>query len=111
MEQHPGIVFRPGPGGRRAGLVGGPDVWEVVRACLGHDVADAATRETIGRQTGLTVAQVLAALRYYAEYTGEIEDWIERVDTEAALAEAARRWLMSSSSDVRALRPLVEGMR
>lgn len=27
MEDHPGIVFRSGPGGRRAGLVGGPDVW------------------------------------------------------------------------------------
>lgn len=30
--EHPGIVFRPGPTGRRAGLAGGPDVWEVVRA-------------------------------------------------------------------------------
>lgn len=25
-EAHPGIVFRPGPGGRRPGLAGGPDV-------------------------------------------------------------------------------------
>jgi hypothetical protein len=32
MSEHPGIVFRPGPTGRRAGLAGGPDVWEVVRA-------------------------------------------------------------------------------
>lgn len=30
--EHPGIVFRPGPMGRRAGLIGGPDVWEAVRA-------------------------------------------------------------------------------
>ena len=28
-ESHPGIVFRAGPSGRRAGLAGGPDVWEV----------------------------------------------------------------------------------
>src|SRR5882724_4503246 len=32
MAEHPGVVFREGPTGRRAGLVGGPDVWEVVRA-------------------------------------------------------------------------------
>lgn len=30
MEAHPGIVFRDGPSGRRAGLAAGPDVWEVV---------------------------------------------------------------------------------
>jgi hypothetical protein len=29
MEDHPGIVFRDGPTGRRAALAGGPDVWEV----------------------------------------------------------------------------------
>ena len=32
MTEHPGVVFREGPTGRRAGLVGGADVWEVVRA-------------------------------------------------------------------------------
>src|SRR5499427_998782 len=31
-SEHPGIVFRPGPTGRRAGLAGGPDVWEIIRA-------------------------------------------------------------------------------
>jgi hypothetical protein len=31
-SEHPGIMFRPGPTGRRAGLAGGPDVWEIVRA-------------------------------------------------------------------------------
>jgi hypothetical protein len=32
MDDHPGIVFRDGPTGRRAGLAAGPDVWEVVSA-------------------------------------------------------------------------------
>src|SRR5919106_250656 len=32
MEEHPGVMFRDGPMGRRATLVGGPDVWEVIRA-------------------------------------------------------------------------------
>ena len=30
-RRFPGVVYRPGPTGRRAGLVGGPDVWEVIR--------------------------------------------------------------------------------
>ncbi len=30
MDEHPGVVFRSGPAGRRPGLLGGPDVWEVV---------------------------------------------------------------------------------
>src|SRR5258706_14522829 len=32
VSEHPGTVFRPGPTGRRAGLIAGPDVWEVVRS-------------------------------------------------------------------------------
>ncbi|MGH3769091.1 MAG: hypothetical protein ACRDS0_21610 [Pseudonocardiaceae bacterium] len=34
VEEHPGISLRPGPTGRRAGLVGGPDVWEVIETLL-----------------------------------------------------------------------------
>jgi hypothetical protein len=30
-EEFPGIAFRSGPTGRRVGLVGGPDVWEIAR--------------------------------------------------------------------------------
>ena len=28
--EHPGIIFKDGPTGRRAALAGGPDVWEIV---------------------------------------------------------------------------------
>lgn len=31
MLELPGIVYRDGPSGRRAGLARGPDVWEVIR--------------------------------------------------------------------------------
>src|SRR5260370_35708798 len=40
MSEHPGIMFRPGPTGRRAPLAGGPDVWEVVRAIKSARVAE-----------------------------------------------------------------------
>ncbi len=32
IAAHPGIVFKPGPSGRRAALAGGPDVWEIASA-------------------------------------------------------------------------------
>lgn len=83
MERHPGIVFRSGPAGRRAGLMRGPDVWEVVRAAVG----DEKTREDVAEQTALTPEQVAVALRYHAEYRDEIDAWIRMVDEEAERAE------------------------
>lgn len=29
-DEHPMVTFHNGPTGRRAGLIGGPDIWEVV---------------------------------------------------------------------------------
>ena len=88
MEQHPGIVFRSGPGGRRAGLVGGPDVWEVVGALHGADGNDFGSLAEIGERTGLTAGQIGAALSYYADYTDEVSDWIRRVEEDAERAES-----------------------
>ena len=90
MEQHPGIVFRSGPGGRRAGLMGGPDVWEVVGALRGADAGDADSLPGISERTGLTADQIGTALGYYADYTDEVSDWIRRVEEEAERAE--NRW-------------------
>jgi hypothetical protein len=86
MQQHPGIVFRPGPSGRRPGLAGGPDVWEVIRVFLGVAAGSDPVRQTVDL-TGLAPDQVRAAVRYYAEYRDEILAWIERVDELAASAE------------------------
>src|SRR6185312_14612621 len=69
-HEHPGIVFRPGPTGRRAALSGGPDVWEVITAlfALRHESPDlnsAALLAGLVDVTGLADDQVGAALRYY----------------------------------------------
>ena len=91
MRQHPGIVFRSGPAGRRPGLAGGPDIWEVARVLRGvAERTDDVVAET-AELTGLHGTQVEVAFRYYAEYQDEIDDWIARVDEEAQEAEAA--WL------------------
>lgn len=91
MEEHPGIVFRHGPGGRRAGLAGGPDVWQVIGVLGGCDErGEPAVRRTAD-WLGLRPDQVRAALSYYAANQGQIDEWIERNDREAESAEAAWR--------------------
>ena len=89
MAAHPGIVFRSGPAGRRPGLAGGPDVWEVVLLAKGLPSAEDRI-EQAAELTGLTPVQVRAALGYYAEFTDEIDAWLHRVDEEATRAET--RW-------------------
>ena len=84
-------MFRSGPAGRRPGLASGPDVWEVVRACLGDDADSPLTHAAVAEQMGLTADQVGVALRYYAESRDEIDTWIRTVDEEAERAEVAWR--------------------
>jgi hypothetical protein len=89
MDEHPGIVFRDGPTGRRAALAGGPDVWEVMQTVRsGKARGDAAVTAT-AKLLDLTEAQVRIAVRYYAAYPGEIDDRIRRHVEEADAAEAA----------------------
>lgn len=85
---HPGIVFRPGPSGRRAALAGGPDVWEIV-AALRHVTGREAKRvAALAEQFGLHERQVVIALNYAAAHRDEIEARVHANDR--ALAEAER---------------------
>ncbi len=84
MELHPGIVFRPGPSGRRATLTRGPDVWEIVGLVRSLDVRGDAAITEAAEWLGLSVAQVRTALDYYGEFPDEI-------DREIAANEAAAR--------------------
>ncbi len=89
MEDHPGVVFRDGPAGRRAALAGGPDVWEIIETVKGTgltgDQAIAATAEW----GALTHAQVHAAVRYYADFRDEIDERIAFNSREADRQRAA----------------------
>lgn len=89
MAEHPGIVFRPGPAGRRPALAGGPDVWEVTRLFLQLDEEgeDAITRTA--ELASLAPEQVRLALRYYANYPDDIRDWVRIVEEEAQRAQAS----------------------
>jgi hypothetical protein len=85
---HPGIVFKPGPSGRRAALAGGPDVWEVVAAFRDVPGPEAKRVKTIARQFGLNERQVTIALDYASSRRDEIEARIRANDR--ALQEAER---------------------
>lgn len=88
-EEHPGIVFRSGPTGRRAAIASGPDVWEVISAfhALRQEspsLGDDDLRDALAEATGLSTEQVSAAIRYYAAYPREIDERIAANEAEAA---------------------------
>jgi hypothetical protein len=88
-DDHPGIVFRDGPAGRRAGVVAGPDVWEVVGALRSVPESGEARVVALAERIGLSEAKVRTAIRYYSEYPEEIDSWIAANDAEAERLEAA----------------------
>jgi hypothetical protein len=86
-DEYPLITFRDGPTGRRAGLLGGPDVWEVAM-WLDDLAAEPHPPAALVEDSTLTRAQVDAALRYRAAYPDEIAAHIELHKRETAVAEA-----------------------
>jgi hypothetical protein len=96
MSEHPGIVFRPGPTGRRAGLVAGPDVWEIVRAvksARAHepDLAEDDLLMLVAENTGVLIRRIRVAVRYWASYPEEIDAEITAAESAEDAAEDAWR--------------------
>jgi hypothetical protein len=87
-EEHPMITFRDGPAGRRAGLINGPDVWEI--AMWIDDLAGVKDpAKTLARDGVVTRAQIDAALRYRAAYPDEIQARIDLHRSHTAAADHA----------------------
>lgn len=81
------ITFRDGPTGRRAGLIGGPDVWEVAMwlddlRSVKDPTAELASNGIVTRP------QIDAVLAYRAVYSEEIQARIDLHQAETAAAEA-----------------------
>lgn len=96
IEELPGIVFRSGPTGRRAGIAGGPDVWEIARDLKGA-VAEGAAEpiEVVARVSGLDRLMVELAASYYAAYPDDID---ERIQANEQAAERLRQALAVASA-------------
>lgn len=91
MDEHPGIVFRDGPTGRRSAVAGGPDVWEAMATLkAGRAKGDEAVAEAADL-LNLTELQMRTAVRYYSDYPEEIDERILRNIEDADAAEAAWR--------------------
>jgi len=93
LVEHPGIVFRDGPAGRRPGIAGGLDVWEIVETIRANkgSLVEAAAYHEVPRHV------IETAARYYAAYPDEIDAWIrandELLEREERLAAEQRRLL------------------
>jgi uncharacterized protein (DUF433 family) len=89
MEDHPGVVFRDGASGRRAALANGPDVWEILETLQGSGKKGEQAIAAAAEWASLSVAQVRAAVGYYAEYREEIDERIRLNREEADRQHAA----------------------
>lgn len=93
MKEHPGVFFRDGPSGRRAVLIGGPDVWEVVRVVhssresepgLDADAIICLAAATMGLPPG----KVRVALDYWEAYPDEIGQQIRDAEEAELIARS-----------------------
>jgi hypothetical protein len=97
MEEHPGVMFRDGPMGRRATLVGGPDVWEVIRALRSARSAEPALAEPelldlVADNTGVALRLLRVAVDYWAAYPDEVDALVDHAArTDVAHRAAAER--------------------
>lgn len=91
MADHPGVVFKDGPSGRRAALAFGPDVWEIVKVLREIDERGAAAIAATAEVLTLPESRVRAAMHYYADYPDEIDAEIGEADRVSAAAEDAWR--------------------
>lgn len=91
MDEHPGIVFRGGPSGRRAALAGGPDVWEAIATLKSGKERGGRAVIATAKLLSLTELQVRTAVRYYSAYPEEIDERIRLNVEEADAVEAAWR--------------------
>ena len=91
MDDHPGIVFRDGPLGRRAGLAAGPDVWEIVAALRHWPERGQRAVAALAHALKLSEGQLQAALGYYGDFSDEVDGLIERNEEATERAELAWR--------------------
>lgn len=85
---HPGIVYRTGPSGWRAGLASGPDVDEVVRQVRASGARGEEAVSIASANLGIDIRLVRVAIDYAVEHLDEIEARLR--DNDAAVERVRR---------------------
>ena len=89
QDRHPGIVFRDRPAGRRAVVIGGPDVWEVIAAARSAPEGGEKLVHALAQRIGVPVEKIQVAVSYYGEYPDEVDQFIAANEREADQLERA----------------------
>src|SRR3984893_6705003 len=92
MADHPGVIFKDGPSGRRAALAYGPDVWEVIKFLREVDERGPGAIDAAAEVFAVDTSRIAAAISYYGDFADEIGAEIAEADEASARAEAA--WLV-----------------
>lgn len=91
MAEHPGVVFKDGPGGRRPALKVGPDIWELIKFLREIDERGETAIKAASEVFAIPDAAVRAGLAYYTSYPGDVDAWIADADAISERAEHAWR--------------------
>jgi hypothetical protein len=92
MADHPGIVFKDGPSGRRAALAYGPDVWEIIKFLREVDERGPSAIDAAAEVFAVDTSRISTAISYYGDNSDEIDAEIAEADEASERAEAA--WLI-----------------
>src|ERR1700733_5595297 len=91
MADHPGVIFKDGPSGRRAALASGPDVWEAIKFLREVDERGPAAIDAAAEVFAVDASRISTAINYYGDFPDEIDVEIAEADEASARAEAAWR--------------------
>jgi len=91
MADHPSVIFKDGPSGRRAALAYGPDVWEIVKFLREIDERGPAALDAAAEVLAIDASRIAIAMSYYTAFPDEIDAEIADADDASARAEEAWR--------------------
>jgi hypothetical protein len=91
MADHPGIIFKDGPSGRRAALAYGADVWEIIKYLREIDDRGPAALDAAAEAFAADPGRIATAVSYYGDYPDEIDAEITAADEASLRAEQAWR--------------------
>ena len=87
-RRFPGIVYRDGPTGRRAAVVGGPDVWEIIRVLKQMPGKDERRVPALADELELSPPHIRLAIDFYGTDPSEVDD---RIPADDLAAEQLRK--------------------